>query len=68
MQLGRTYLEAGKTTDAQQTFNRLVEEFPGLAVQRRRPPRAGVAEEDLIGPDRLSGPSTSAPNRYDRIL
>jgi predicted negative regulator of RcsB-dependent stress response len=28
MQLGRTYLEAGKRTDAQQTFNRLVEESP----------------------------------------
>lgn len=28
MQLGRTYLEAGKRTDAQQTFNRIVEEFP----------------------------------------
>ena len=28
MQLGKTYLEAGKTADAQQTFNRLVEEFP----------------------------------------
>src|SRR5262245_7449065 len=28
MQLGRTYLVAGKTSDAQQTFNRLVEEFP----------------------------------------
>jgi len=28
MQLGRTYLEAGKRNDAQQTFNRLVEEFP----------------------------------------
>jgi predicted negative regulator of RcsB-dependent stress response len=28
MQLGRTYLDAGKRTDAQQTFNRLVEEFP----------------------------------------
>jgi len=28
MQLGRTYLEAGKQSDAQQTFNRLVEEFP----------------------------------------
>jgi TolA-binding protein len=28
MQLGRTYLEAGKRADAQQTFNRLVEEFP----------------------------------------
>jgi TolA-binding protein len=28
MQLGRTYLNAGKRADAQQTFNRLVEEFP----------------------------------------
>jgi TolA-binding protein len=28
MQLGRTYLEAGKPTEAQQTFNRLVEEYP----------------------------------------
>jgi TolA-binding protein len=28
MQLGRAYLDAGKRTDAQQTFNRLVEEFP----------------------------------------
>jgi predicted negative regulator of RcsB-dependent stress response len=28
MQLGRAYLDAGKRNDAQQTFNRLVEEFP----------------------------------------
>ena len=28
MQLGRAYLDAGKRTDAQQTFNRLVEEYP----------------------------------------
>jgi tetratricopeptide (TPR) repeat protein len=28
MQLGRTYLEAGKRADAQQTFNRLVDEYP----------------------------------------
>jgi TolA-binding protein len=28
MQLGRVYLDAGKTTDAQQTFNRVVQEFP----------------------------------------
>jgi len=28
MQLGRTYVEAGKRVEAQQTFNRLVEEFP----------------------------------------
>ena len=28
MQLGRVYLDAGKRAEAQQTFNRLVEEFP----------------------------------------
>jgi TolA-binding protein len=28
MQLGRTYVNAGKPTDAQQTFNRLVQEYP----------------------------------------
>jgi len=28
MQLGRTYRDAGRASDAQQTFNRLVEEFP----------------------------------------
>ncbi|MGE5244667.1 MAG: tetratricopeptide repeat protein [Betaproteobacteria bacterium] len=28
MQLGRTYLDAGKQADARQTFSRLVEEFP----------------------------------------
>jgi TolA-binding protein len=28
MQLGRTYRDAGKRAEAQQTFNRLVEEFP----------------------------------------
>jgi tetratricopeptide (TPR) repeat protein len=28
MQLGRTYREAGKTTEARQTFTRLVDEFP----------------------------------------
>ena len=28
MQLAKTYLEAGKRTEAQQAFNRLVEEFP----------------------------------------
>jgi TolA-binding protein len=28
MQLARTYMEAGKRAEAQQTFNRLVEEFP----------------------------------------
>jgi TolA-binding protein len=28
MQLGRTYRDAGKRSDAQQTFNRLIEEYP----------------------------------------
>ena len=28
MQLGRTYLAAGKRTEAQQTFTRLVDEYP----------------------------------------
>jgi TolA-binding protein len=28
MQLGRTYIDAGKTTEAQQTFNRIVSEYP----------------------------------------
>jgi TolA-binding protein len=28
MQLGKTYLEAGKRGDAQQTFNRIVDEYP----------------------------------------
>jgi TolA-binding protein len=28
MQLGRTYLDAGRRSEAQRTFNRLVEEFP----------------------------------------
>jgi TolA-binding protein len=38
MQLGRTYVEAGKRADAQQTFNRLVEEYPEspFAVDARR--------------------------------
>jgi TolA-binding protein len=28
MRLGRVYVDAGKKSDAEQTFNRLVEEFP----------------------------------------
>jgi TolA-binding protein len=28
MQLGKTYLEAGKRADAQQTFNKLIDEYP----------------------------------------
>ena len=40
MQLGRTYLDAGKRSDAQQTFNRLVEEFPDS-------PYSGDARKEL---------------------
>jgi len=40
MQLGRTYRDAGKRDDAQQTFNRLVEEFP-------QSPFAGDAKREL---------------------
>jgi TolA-binding protein len=42
MQLGRTYLEAGKRTEAQQTFTRLVEEFPDS-------PFNGDAKKELDG-------------------
>src|SRR5438128_811158 len=42
MQLGRTYRDAGKREDAQQTFNRLVEEFP-------QSPFAGDAKRELDG-------------------
>ncbi len=40
MQLGRTYLEAGKRAEAQQTFSRLVEEFPNS-------PYTGEAQREL---------------------
>lgn len=40
MQLGRTYLEAGKPTEAQQTFSRIVEEFPNS-------PFSGEARQQL---------------------
>ena len=43
MQLGRTYLDAGSAADAEQTFNRVVEEFPDS-------PYAGEARQKL---DRL---------------
>jgi tetratricopeptide (TPR) repeat protein len=33
MQLGRAYLSAGKTEDAQETFNRVVEEFPNSPLR-----------------------------------
>jgi tetratricopeptide (TPR) repeat protein len=38
MQLARTYRSAGKTADAEQTFNRVVEEFPEspLSAEARR--------------------------------
>ena len=42
MQLGRTYLVAGKRSDAQQAFNRLVEEFP-------ESPYIGEARRELDG-------------------
>jgi tetratricopeptide (TPR) repeat protein len=42
MQLGRTYLEAGKPAEAQQTFNRIVEEFP-------QSPFSGEAQRELEG-------------------
>ena len=41
MQLGRTYRDAGKRADAQQTFNRLVAGISRVAVQRRREARTG---------------------------
>ena len=46
MQLGATYLEAGKRADAQQTFNRLVEEFPESPFTGDAQARARSAEED----------------------
>src|SRR5262249_12822811 len=42
MQLGRTYLDAGKPADARQTFNRLVEEYPDS-------PFTGEARRELDG-------------------
>ena len=36
MQLAKTYLEAGKRADAQQTFTKLVDEYSGVAVHERR--------------------------------
>jgi TolA-binding protein len=40
MQLGRVYVDAGKKTEAQQTFNRVVEEFP-------ESPFSGDAKKEL---------------------
>jgi TolA-binding protein len=42
MQLGRTYLEAGKRAEARQTFTRLVEEYP-------ESPFSGDAKKELDG-------------------
>jgi TolA-binding protein len=42
MQLGRTYLDAGKRTEAQQTFTRLVQEYPNS-------PFNGDAKKELDG-------------------
>ena len=47
MQLGRTYLDAGKRADAQQTFNRLVEEFPDSPFTRDAKRELEQPEEDL---------------------
>jgi len=43
MQLGRTARDAGKTTEAQQAFNRIVQEFPDSAFS----PEARQALDDL---------------------
>lgn len=42
MQLGKTYLDAGKRADAQQTFTRIVEEYP-------ESPFSGDARKELEG-------------------
>ena len=47
MQLGRAYLLAGRTTEAQETFTRIVDEFPNSLYQ----PRA-QAELDKLEPPR----------------
>ena len=49
MQLGRTYVEAGKRADAQQTFSKLVEEYP-------ESPFTGEAKKEL---DTLKKASTT---------
>ena len=49
MQLGRTYVDAGKRADAQQTFNKLVEEYP-------ESPFTGEAKKEL---DTLKKASTT---------
>jgi len=53
MQLGRVYLDAGKRVEAQQTFNRLVEEFPDS-------PFNGDAKREL---DSLTSEGSSAARR-----
>ena len=63
MQLGRVYRDAGSAGEAQQTFNRLIEEFP------ESPFNADAKREldALKKASRLSA-GRSEPNRYDRIL
>ena len=70
MQLGKTYLEAGKRADAQQTFNRLVEEYPESPFTSDAQARARDAQEDLATRRSCrAAPSCNlGPNRYDRIL
>ena len=79
MQLGQTYLDAGKPTRRAADLQPPRRGVPGLAVQRRRPARARHAEENLVGDLTVQTTSTSSaallaasgssfPNRYDRIL
>ena len=45
MELGRVYRDAGRGSDAQQTFNRVIDGVSGFAVQCGREARARSAEE-----------------------
>ena len=81
MQLGLTYRDAGKVADAQQTFNRLVEEYPDSPFSARRASGSwtslkktqdtedsGLTSESCVSLCAQSCRLTSPPNRYDRIL
>ena len=64
MQLGRAYRDAGKRGDAQQTFNRLVEEFPDSPFNADAKRELEALKKSRAERLRLD----LAPNRYDRIL
>ena len=66
MQLGRTYLDAGKRTEAQQTFNRLVDEYPDSPFNGGREEGAGRPEEDLAALRHRASWSESACLRATR--